>query len=52
MVNSEKKKYSTLKITDLSNFPRRYAPGIVRLTLQASSRLGGIRFQLGSLKFK
>src|SRR5664280_3648141 len=29
--------------------PRRYAPGIVRLTLQTSSQLVGIRFQLGSL---
>jgi len=29
--------------------PRCYAPGIVRLTLQTSSRLVGIRFQLGSL---
>ncbi|MBN1470348.1 MAG: hypothetical protein JW925_01100 [Syntrophaceae bacterium] len=29
--------------------PRHYVPGIVRLTLQASSRLVEIRFRLGSL---
>jgi hypothetical protein len=30
--------------------PIRFAQGIVRLTLQTSSRRAGIRFQLGSLK--